>query len=126
MNTIPMPQIRTGAGDWRYVNNLQNMLTFVTPAANTKGIVIRFAAIINDRVTAILRGRVMHKSSAPTSVDDALAKTLAMCIAGDTGQPGSSHAEVTYPIIIPPGEGLYAQASAGLFVTLVIDYEILT
>lgn len=80
--------------------------TIVAPASNTAGVEV-YGAFVMNSAGAMERTRVMAKDSAPASVDDTTANTLAIAV-------------MAYPIIgahrfpikLPIGMGLYEQSSS--------------
>ena len=117
---ITPPRAVTG---FFYVGADVALQTIVAPAANTKGIVVTAAHAFprNDGT----RSRVMAKTSAPASVTDTSALTLAHSILLLNGA-GQFFGGIALPIVLPPGVGLYAQKDdvnvAGGFSC---DYELL-
>lgn len=112
-----IPKLATAVYAGGLATSLQ---TAVAPASNTKGILVNYAKA--SALQANQRTRIMTKSSAPSSVDDAAANTIAFA-----EQASINYEKVERPILIPPGLGLYYQttdaASTG---RVILDYEVLT
>ena len=105
-----------------YAGIATTLQTIVTAAANTAGIIIFGCGAVVDGAD---KARVMSKSSAPSSVDDTAARTLAFASGSGTGSLISQHYG-SLPWLIPPGEGLYAQKTAtGADSGFSIQYEVL-
>lgn len=91
------------------------LVTIITPAANTGGIVVYGAHSVSNTAGHI--GRFMYKTSAPSSATDG--KTIHM------STTISPICNITMPFIIPAGNGLYLQglhAQCGLYS---INYKVL-
>lgn len=108
------PMMMSGVGYFGAINTTA-LQTIVAPAANTGGVVVRgIQMLISSNHT-----RVMTKASAPASINDATAKTLALCsFSVSTFNSGA------FPYTIPAGEGIYI-ISAGTNSLVGINYEVL-
>jgi len=89
--------------------------TIVTPGANTAG--IRIDNISMGSWGAAGVARVMRKSSAPSAYTDGYGLSV--------GYTNSYVDKVKMPIIIPAGQGLYAQGNIANIAYVSIDYEVL-
>jgi len=99
-----------------------SLLTIVTPAANTDG--IRIDNITNLPNSSSTWFTVMAKTFAPTAYNDTSARFLyAHTLAASSSAILVDKIEM--PVIIPAGEGLYAQGSAANSGNLTIAYEVL-
>mgnify|MGYP001615637894 CR=1 FL=1 len=92
--------------------------TIVAPAANTKGIRVRYARVqAYSGVT-----RLMAKTSAPADVTDGV-EILGAAV---TGSVANIYVVLPDEKIIPPGFGLYEQSNNGAQEGIVsVDYEVL-
>ena len=81
--------------------------TIVAPASNTKGVIV-LGAWVEDNNEVYVNNliRIMAKSTAPTGSNDTAANTLAI-----NGSGTAPHLGVALPVVLPPGVGLYAQAT---------------
>lgn len=97
--------------------------TIVAPASNVAGIKVLAAAVVIRNITS---GRVMAKTSAPTGVDDAAANTVAYRAALNGYAPNGVIEGQTFPILLPPGLGLFAQKTdAEATSGFLVEYEVL-
>lgn len=114
-----MPRAIARTSYW-YQGTSTTLVTIVSAAANTAGIVVSGASVI-------ARGghcRVMFKSSAPSAVTDTAAGTLAESVA--YASPGSFQGGHAFPVYLPPGVGLYAQkGDADALSGFGVTYEVL-
>ena len=95
--------------------------TIVAPASNTKGIKIFGAFATDNTGTISATTRVMAKASAPTSATDVAANTLAV-----SGNTTIGMSATGFPVVLPPGVGLYAQSSPGnANASYGVEYEVL-
>ena len=98
-------------------NTLQ---TIVAPAANVAGVIVTRCGTggVNDNC------RIMAKASAPTGLDDGAANTL--CYNPNdaaTGRMGPVN--VSTPIVVPPGLGVYAITGIASQSFCYVEYEVL-
>ena len=116
-------EIRTVVTPFFYNGVDVALQTIVAPAANTKGVVVHGAsASVN---TNNGKARVMWKTSAPSGVTDAAAGTLAYRQGFAAGPESGVVGGVGFPLILPPGVGLYAQKSDAGDAGFSCDYRII-
>lgn len=96
-----------------------SLVTIATPAANTAGIKIH-----DIKLNAGAAGycQVMSKTSAPATWNDVTARSLAFY---ESDAVGKIFNRMSTKIIVPAGEGLYAQGTAASVANCHIEYEIL-
>lgn len=89
-----------------------SLRTIVTPAANTKGVLVLFCSISTDGGTD--DSRLMYKASAPATWDDAAAVTLLQTVKGSAEL---RKIERQAPFVLPAGMGLYQQSAGATNIT---------
>lgn len=92
--------------------------TLIAPASNTKGIQINMVAIYKGPGPG---GRIMSKASAPSAWNDATARTIFAGANEGTSANQEISSKVALPILVPPGEGVYFQASAAGVAEQLVD-----
>lgn len=91
-----------------------NLQTFITPGTNTNGIIIYIVSMSQ----AANIGRLMYKTSAPSAWNDSTAIGIM------TNSP-EHISTMNFPLIIPPGNGLYHQGNGGNMHNVNILYKLL-
>lgn len=118
-----MPRNLPLAGTTAYHRNSNTaaLQTIVAPASNTKGIIV-LAAAAQFNVASANPIRIMHKATAPATLDDTTAKTI-LLHAGSLNANGAAQ----MPYLIPAGDGLYEQTGTSADVSKVsVVYTVLT
>lgn len=109
----------TNATDWEINAQTTALQTIVSPASNVNGILIKRA------ITLMQQSRIMFKSTAPATWDDAGAITLSRSVASSANGYAITDGGCEN-ILIPAGMGLYAKASfATDFLCAYCVYEVL-
>ena len=102
MQPEKLPAIDGGTVYYRN-NAVAGLTTILAPAANVAGAVVQVATLgVNNNAI-----RLMVKSTAPASIDDAGAKTLLR-----VRSTGILDDVVPFSVFVPAGEGVYEWASA--------------
>ena len=110
------------ASTYNVIGAAVGLITIVAPAANVNGIKVLAAWAHDNQGWGASVTRVMWKATAPTSERNKAAGTLA--INSPSGQKGEGG--FGYPLIIPPGNGLYAQSqTANANAGFGVEYEVL-
>lgn len=99
-----------------------SLVTHVTPSANVSGVKVTQAYAFTYS-GAGYHSRVMGKTSAPASILDGGAVTLALAL----GSPNNTANGIglNTPVILPAGMGLYSMSSDTTLCTIALNFEVL-
>lgn len=114
--TDPSPPHPLGTNYTR-LNASAALVTIVTPAANTAGVIV-----YGCHIASAAWARVMAKTSAPASYSDAAANTIA---ANASNSYVAKNNEQVMPVLVPIGMGLYEQNSGASTTFVSVNYEVL-
>jgi len=95
--------------------------TIVAPASNTRGIIVH-TALLSPGTN--LAQRLMTKQTDPSAWNDTGALTILAAFVPSTGVPASG-TNLSRPVFIPPGWGLYEQPSGANTAMADVCYEVL-
>lgn len=104
-----------------YQAAVATLQTVVTPAANTAG--VRIDSAVMHSASGF--GRIMAKTSAPSSVTDTAARTIAQYTSMGASNVQAESRYTGDSILLPAGEGLYHQVNGAYQNYVSINYEVL-